>query len=274
MASEIIRSAYATAIMPQTPRPGNNGSASMETLQGTLLPNKLFIGGLAEQTNEKDLRGLLAPLCDVKEVKIITDRTLNSKSGEPRRYAFVELTNSKDEKVDEDVKKVVEWFQKRDVELHGRRLNVAYAYKKVPTFGRIFVPGMQPNGGLDEQQSALFLQWFLFQQQQQRMMAASPYGIPFGYPMQVQQQVPAFTMPPNHNLTTTVPNYPSPMGMQTAMSQDLRTQAALTQFMTPQTSYMNRGREQGDQLYRTSNGFVQANGPMRGDGQVHFNGHH
>ena len=43
------------------------------------------------QTTEKDLREIFEKVMPVKEVKLITDRGQPARSGEPRRYAFIDV---------------------------------------------------------------------------------------------------------------------------------------------------------------------------------------
>ncbi|OQV16777.1 hypothetical protein BV898_09133 [Hypsibius exemplaris] len=120
--------------------PGSN-HYNAGSLQGDHLPEKVFVGGLAEKTTEQDLRDIFQALVPVKTVKIITDKSLTAKNGEPRRYAFIEFNSV------EDAKTVLAFYspdnnsgEGQTIELHGRRLNIGSAYKKTPTFGRTFGP--------------------------------------------------------------------------------------------------------------------------------------
>lgn len=144
-------------------------------VHGSILPNKVFVGGLAEQvrqvensiflficlfsqTETKDLRDMFSAYGPVQDVKIIVDRSVTSKSGDPRRYAFIAFDSV------EDVKNVLaevgfwlirpkqhgflaswgRWplpcfhmisllqLNEKSLDLHGRRLTVGQAYRKGP----------------------------------------------------------------------------------------------------------------------------------------------
>jgi RNA recognition motif-containing protein len=264
-----------------------------DTLSGTLIPNKVFVGGLAEKTNEKDLREVFMPLADVREVKIITDRSLNSKSGEPRRYAFIEIQNIKDEKmVVEDVRRVLAHFGKNELELHGRRLNVGPAYKKANTFGAGFAPvfnGLASPMTNDQTAMDFYIQMMLLQQQK----------------LAAQSQYPGFFMPPNVYSSPTFMMQPgSPGGVYSSVSLPSSPMGGMSQPQYSQPpmnlgspSYDFRGQNPqsmgfniptangngGSQdhrvsadsiLYRTQQGFVQSRdvqGTMRSNG---YSNHH
>lgn len=101
---------------------------------GSLIPRKVFVGGISEETSEADLKGVLGKFGSILDIRVITDKSMNAKSGEPRRFAFVEFAS------EEEVSGVIETFSRCELELHGRRLNVANAYRKTGTFGRVFTP--------------------------------------------------------------------------------------------------------------------------------------
>ncbi|GAU95478.1 boule [Ramazzottius varieornatus] len=102
----------------------------------TPLQNKIFVGGLAEKTTEKDLREIFEKVMPVKEVKLITDRGQPARSGEPRRYAFIDVESP------ENAQKLLKEFITQDVELHGRKLTIGNAFRKQPPTGRLIAPPM------------------------------------------------------------------------------------------------------------------------------------
>lgn len=99
---------------------------------GVLLVSKVFVGGLAEQTQEEDLRTLFADIAPTKSIQIISDRSRN----EVRRYAFIEFETQ------EEVKKVIGQFRTNPVELHGRKLIIHQAYKRHPNSARKMFPSV------------------------------------------------------------------------------------------------------------------------------------
>jgi RNA recognition motif-containing protein len=54
----------------------------------------IYVGNLDRQATENEIKSLFTPFGDVKSVKIIKDH----ESGEPRGFAFVEMTNDADGK--------------------------------------------------------------------------------------------------------------------------------------------------------------------------------
>lgn len=244
--------------MPGSPR----GAGGSETLQGTLIPNKIFIGGLAEKTNERDLRQIFEGIVTVKEVKIITDRSLISKSGEPRRYAFVELDSENEDSVVKDVKRTLDQFSKLEIELHGRRLNIGPAYKKVPTFGRVFGPGLAAPAFDATSMETLYLQQLIAQQQ--RIMAQSAYAF-YGGPYAGMPTSPAAVGPyggMNFNNSSMTYSQPS-VGLPSQLPHDSRPQPGPYVPMSD-SRYMavpgNRQDQRGGSdstLIRTSHGFTE-----------------
>lgn len=72
----------------------------------------IFVGNLAYQTSETELEQAFAPYGAVERVSIIRDRD----SGQPRGFAFVEMSNP------EEAQKAIESLN--GVELGGRNINV------------------------------------------------------------------------------------------------------------------------------------------------------
>ncbi|GFQ82999.1 protein boule-like [Trichonephila clavata] len=83
---------------------------------GSLIPNRIFVGGIATSVTEWDLRSRFLSYGTVKAVKIIRDHLGISKG-----YGFITF-NSKDE-----AKRALE---KTEMTFKGRKLNIAPAIKK------------------------------------------------------------------------------------------------------------------------------------------------
>src|SRR5437764_399180 len=78
----------------------------------------IFVGNLSFQTTEQDIRSLFESYGAVDRVNIVTDRD----SGQPRGFAFVEMTN------DAEGERAIEAINGK--ELGGRSLNVNEARPK------------------------------------------------------------------------------------------------------------------------------------------------
>jgi RNA recognition motif-containing protein len=78
----------------------------------------IFVGNLSFQTTQDELHAAFAYYGNVERVNVITDRD----SGQPRGFAFVEMTN----KAEADAAIA----QLNGAELHGRTLNVNEARPK------------------------------------------------------------------------------------------------------------------------------------------------
>jgi cold-inducible RNA-binding protein len=89
----------------------------------------IFVGNLSFQTTEQDVRTLFEAHGSVDRVNIVTDR----ESGQPRGFAFVEMTN------DADAVRAISSVNGRDVD--GRTLNVNEAKPKGESSGRSFGGG-------------------------------------------------------------------------------------------------------------------------------------
>ncbi|HEY6347700.1 MAG TPA: RNA-binding protein [Bryobacteraceae bacterium] len=84
--------------------------------------NNIFVGNLSFQTTQEDLLSTFSQFGNVERVNIVTDRD----TGQPRGFAFVEMTNA------QDAQKAI--AQLNGAELNGRALNVNEARPK-PTGG-------------------------------------------------------------------------------------------------------------------------------------------
>lgn len=91
----------------------------------------IFVGNLNYQTTQEDLQAAFSQYGTVERVSIVTDRD----SGQPRGFAFVEMTDSS------AAQNAIS--QLNGKELHGRALNVNEARPKPPGGGF----GRQRRGG-------------------------------------------------------------------------------------------------------------------------------
>jgi RNA recognition motif-containing protein len=83
---------------------------------------KIFVGNLSFQTTQDELHAAFAQYGNVESVTIMTDR----QTGQPRGFAFVEMTNSSEAET--------AMSQLNGAELNGRALNVNEARPR-PTGG-------------------------------------------------------------------------------------------------------------------------------------------
>ena len=93
----------------------------------------IFVGNLSYQTTQDELHAAFAAYGNVERVNIITDRD----SGQPRGFAFVEMTEKRDAET--------AISQLNGAELNGRALNVNEARPKAE--GRGFGGGGGGGGG-------------------------------------------------------------------------------------------------------------------------------
>jgi cold-inducible RNA-binding protein len=94
----------------------------------------IFVGNLSFQTSQEDLTATFAQYGPVERVNIVTDRD----SGQPRGFAFVEMTERK------DAETAISVLNGRD--LNGRAMNVNEARPK-PEGGRGGGGGSRNGGG-------------------------------------------------------------------------------------------------------------------------------
>jgi cold-inducible RNA-binding protein len=78
----------------------------------------IFVGNLSYQTTQEDLQQAFAQYGSVERVNIVTDRD----SGQPRGFAFVEMTEKRDAET--------AIAQLNGAEMNGRALNVNEARPK------------------------------------------------------------------------------------------------------------------------------------------------
>ncbi len=94
----------------------------------------IFVGNLSYQTTQDDLNAAFAAYGAVERVTIVTDRD----TGQPRGFAFVEMTERRDAET--------AISQLKGAENNGRALNVNEARPK-PTGGSGFGGGRGGGGG-------------------------------------------------------------------------------------------------------------------------------
>jgi len=108
----------------QTSPPPNNAPK-----YGTLVPNRIFVGGISASTTESELLQLFSAYGTVKAAKIIQDR-----AGVSKGYGFITFENEEDAKRLREADNIV---------LRERKLNIAPAIKKQP-FSRAFDASSPP----------------------------------------------------------------------------------------------------------------------------------
>ena len=95
----------------------------------------LFVGNLTFDTTEDSLRELFAPMGEVQQVRIMTDRD----TGKSRGFAFVEMAN------DEDAAKAIAALNGK--ELGGRALTINEARPRPERSSGGGGGGYRPGGG-------------------------------------------------------------------------------------------------------------------------------
>jgi cold-inducible RNA-binding protein len=98
----------------------------------------IFVGNLSYQTTQEELHAAFSAYGNVERVSVVTDRD----SGQPRGFAFVEMTEARDAET--------AISQLNGAELNGRALNVNEARPKTSGGGGGFGGGgggRRPSGG-------------------------------------------------------------------------------------------------------------------------------
>ncbi|XP_074030209.1 uncharacterized protein [Leptinotarsa decemlineata] len=109
-----------------SPPPNNNAPK-----YGTLVPNRIFVGGITANTTEGDLMQLFSSYGTVKAAKIIQDR-----AGVSKGYGFITFES------EDDAKRPLK--EADNIVFKERKLNIAPAIKKQP-FSRAFDASSPPN---------------------------------------------------------------------------------------------------------------------------------
>lgn len=87
---------------------------------GTMIPSRIFVGGIDFKTSEEDLRDYFSKFGSVRDARIIRDRAEVSKG-----YGFVTYDNAN------AVNNALE--ESDNLNLHGKKLNIGRAVRKQPT---------------------------------------------------------------------------------------------------------------------------------------------
>jgi cold-inducible RNA-binding protein len=95
----------------------------------------IFVGNLSFQTSQEDLSATFSQYGNVERVNLVTDR----ETGQPRGFAFVEMTERRDAETAISVL--------NGAELHGRAMNVNEARPRAEGGGR--PAGRRSGGGGD-----------------------------------------------------------------------------------------------------------------------------
>ncbi|XP_076158618.1 protein boule-like [Alosa pseudoharengus] len=101
---------------------------------GTVIPNRIFVGGIDIKTNESDLRRFFSQHGAVKEVKIVIDR-----AGVSKGYGFVTFETQ------EDAQKVLQDADR--LSFRDKRLNIGQAIRKQQVgmhSGGFVIPNLNP----------------------------------------------------------------------------------------------------------------------------------
>ncbi|XP_072028980.1 uncharacterized protein [Amphiura filiformis] len=102
---------------------------------GTVIPNRIFVGGVAFNTSEAELKNFFSSYGHVKETKIIADR-----AGVSKGYGFVTFES-------EDEARRILKEQPNSLIFKDKKLNIGQAIRKQPTsFPKNVDPGLIPNG--------------------------------------------------------------------------------------------------------------------------------
>lgn len=105
------------------------GGSSNPPKFGTLIPNRIFVGGIPSNTTEQELKSFFSSFGQVKDVKIISDRLGVSKGS----YGFV--TFESQEMAEKIIKNESETLIFKD-----RKLNIGHAIRKQQMFPRTDIP--------------------------------------------------------------------------------------------------------------------------------------
>ncbi|XP_075812451.1 protein boule-like [Microtus pennsylvanicus] len=100
---------------PVSPVPLNNQTSAPR--YGTVIPNRIFVGGIDFKTNENDLRKFFSQYGSVKEVKIVNDR-----AGVSKGYGFITFETQ------EDAQKILQEAEKLNYK--DKKLNIGPAIRK------------------------------------------------------------------------------------------------------------------------------------------------
>lgn len=101
---------------------------------GTVIPNRIFVGGIATQTTDLQLKEFFSAYGAVKDTKIICDR-----AGVSKGYGFVTFETQ------EDAEKIIT-KESENLVFKDRKLNIGPAVRKQQTYARL-IDGFPPASG-------------------------------------------------------------------------------------------------------------------------------
>lgn len=78
---------------PPSPVSCNTATSGNAPRYGVLVPNRVFVGGIASNTTETELQELFSQFGNIKEIKIISDR-----SGVCKGYGFITFETEEEAK--------------------------------------------------------------------------------------------------------------------------------------------------------------------------------
>ncbi|KAH3716345.1 hypothetical protein DPMN_059066 [Dreissena polymorpha] len=103
---------------------------------GTVIPNRIFVGGIAANTTEQELKQFFSAYGAVKDSKIIADR-----AGVSKGYGFITFENQED--ADRIIKKEVS-VESDNLVFRDRKLNIGPAIRKQQVLPRAFESPVSP----------------------------------------------------------------------------------------------------------------------------------
>ncbi|XP_037789168.1 LOW QUALITY PROTEIN: uncharacterized protein PB18E9.04c-like [Penaeus monodon] len=117
MAGAISTSSPNSAEVSGSPSPAPSSIGNNAPKYGTLVPNRVFVGGISASTTEQDLLELFSQYGSVKATKIISDR-----AGVSKGYGFVTF------ETEDEARRLTQ--EADNIMLKDRKLNIAPAIKK------------------------------------------------------------------------------------------------------------------------------------------------
>jgi len=111
------KSSPASAEVSGSPSPAPSSIGNNAPKYGTLVPNRVFVGGISGSTTEQDLLDLFSQYGQVKATKIISDR-----AGVSKGYGFVTF------ETEDEARRLTQ--EADNIMLKDRKLNIAPAIKK------------------------------------------------------------------------------------------------------------------------------------------------
>ncbi|BFY99080.1 hypothetical protein BsWGS_02110 [Bradybaena similaris] len=220
---------------------------------GTIIPSRIFVGGIAANTTDAELKQYFSAFGAVKDTKIITDR-----AGVSKGYGFVTFENQED--ADMIIKKEADNLIFKD-----RKLNIGPAVRKqgLPRpYGSTFSDASIPPG------SVLFSNGVPYTYQNGMAIFQTPDG---NYPLAQPQPLSKKTDPARQQWGEVMygASYP-PMNMSQNFEQSYLTTAVMIPqsqvYMTPQYPYQQLSLQSALQPVPTASpGYIWATMPSAAD---------